>query len=101
MQFLVPLRHSWHVPCLLDGLIVVLGVQAIRGAQLFGDLKFLGIPRHGNPLTFVPTEETQSLGTPKYLSQKNPGTQLHLEMSPVIHLLKTMPLKQRLEIDAI
>ena len=54
-----------------------------------------------DPLTFVPTEETQSLGTPKYLSQKNPGTQLHLEMSPVIHVLKTMPLKQRLEIDAI
>ena len=49
MEFLVPLRLSWHVPCLLDGLIVVLGVQAIRGAQLFGDLKFLGIPRHGNP----------------------------------------------------
>ena len=37
--------HVGHVPCLLDGLIMVLGVKAISGAQLFGDFKLLGIPR--------------------------------------------------------
>lgn len=35
---------------LLDGLVIILGIDAIRSSQLFGHLKLLGIPCEGRKL---------------------------------------------------